>query len=225
MKHGFDNNGFCFWLRVLVLSLAVTQSAGAQELSARDLNLRGIQSQAQGKLAEAAEDYRKAIQLNPNGAAYHNNLALVLKDMDQLDLAEQEAKLALKLRPKRADYHCNLGIVLMREKKPQLAEQQFREACGLDAMDTESHYRLAQALKELDKLPEAEQEIKLALMLKPDNLGYHQLFGDILLEEKREEEALNEYHKASGGPDATISGELRSKIDYLQQVLKSRQHG
>jgi tetratricopeptide (TPR) repeat protein len=87
-------------------------------------------------------------------------------------------------------------------------------------MDTESHYRLAQILQQENKYTDAEQEIKLALMLKPDQPSYHQLFGDILMLEKREEEALNEYQKVLSTPGVTVSGDLQNKVDYLRQVLK-----
>src|SRR5438067_1456482 len=84
---------------------------------AREHNRQGIALQSQGKLQQAADEYKKAIGLNPDGAGFHNNLALALKDLDELDQAEIEARTALKLRPERPDYHYNLGIILQRQNK------------------------------------------------------------------------------------------------------------
>lgn len=219
-------NQACARLALLVIAtfVALMPAATAQTSdTAKQLNLNGIKLQASGKLAEAAEQYRKAIQLNPNGAAYHNNLALVLKDLEQLENAEQEARLALKLRPKSPDYHYNLGIILQRLNRWEQAETEFRDACNMNAMDTEFHFRLGQTLKQLNKLEEAEKEVKLAILLKPDAADYHRLLGDILMQEgKHEEEALYEYRRVVDASNGQITGDLQSKIDYLRQMLKTR---
>lgn len=217
------------------LGLAFTVPGSAQQSSsvsssgvsaqARELNSKGIELQSSGKLKEAVECYRRAIQINPSAAGYHNNLALALKDLDQFQLAESEARLALKLRPQRADYHFNLGIILQRQKRLPEAEASFRQAIQLDPADTDSHFRLAQILlagkdgSENTSTDAAEQEIKLALMLKPDRSEYCELLGDIYLKSKNLDEAFNQYKKVveiRGYTAATIPGELKSKIDFIK---------
>lgn len=196
---------------------------------ARELNSKGIELQSSGKLKEAVECYRRAIQINPSAAGYHNNLALALKDLDQCQLAEAEARIALKLRPQRADYHFNLGIILQRQKKLVEAEAAFRQAIQMDPADTDSHFRLAQILFASTANSEgfasdaAEQEIKLALMLKPDRSEYCELLGDIYLKSKNLDEAFNQYKKVveiRGYTAATIPGELKAKIDFIRAALK-----
>jgi Flp pilus assembly protein TadD len=209
-------------------SSSVSSTAGSSSgvsAQAKELNLKGIELQSSGKLKEAVECYRRAIQINPSAAGYHNNLALALKDLDQFQLAESEARLALKLRPKRADYHFNLGIILQRQKRLPEAEASFRQAIQLDPSDTDSHFRLAQILlaskdgSESTSTEAAEQEIKLALMLKPDRSEYCELLGDIYLKSKNLDEAFNQYKKVveiRGYTAATIPGELKSKIDFIK---------
>ncbi len=209
-------------------SSSVSSTAGSSSgvsAQARELNLKGIELQSSGKLKEAVECYRRAIQINPSAAGYHNNLALALKDLDQFQLAESEARLALKLRPKRADYHFNLGIILQRQKRLPEAEASFRQAIQLDPSDTDSHFRLAQILlaskdgSDSTSIEAAEQEIKLALMLKPDRSEYCELLGDIYLKSKNLDEAFNQYKKVveiRGYTAATIPGELKSKIDFIK---------
>lgn len=206
------------------VSSSVGSSSGVSA-QARELNLKGIELQSSGKLKEAVECYRRAIQINPSAAGYHNNLALALKDLDQFQLAESEARLALKLRPQRADYHFNLGIILQRQKRFPEAEASFRQAIQLDPADTDSHFRLAQILlaakdgSESTSTEAAEQEIKLALMLKPDRSEYCELLGDIYLKSKNLDEAFNQYKKVveiRGYTAATIPGDLKSKIDFIK---------
>lgn len=205
---------------------AATLTGSAQ---ARELNSKGIELQSSGKLKEAVECYRRAIQINPSAAGYHNNLALALKDLDQCQLAEAEARIALKLRPQRADYHFNLGIILQRQKKLVEAEAAFRQAIQMDPADTDSHFRLAQILfastanSDGFASDSAEQEIKLALMLKPDRSEYCELLGDIYLKLKNLDEAFNQYKKVveiRGYTAATIPGELKAKIDFIRAALK-----
>lgn len=199
---------------------------------ARELNSKGIELQSSGKLKEAVDCYRRAIQINPSAAGYHNNLALALKDLDQCQLAEAEARIALKLRPQRADYHFNLGIILQRQKKFGEAEAAFRQAIQMDPADTDSHFRLAQILlaskvssdnSDNSASEAAEQEIKLALMLKPDRSEYCELLGDIYLKSKNLDEAFNQYKRVveiRGYTAATIPGELKAKIDFIKAALK-----
>lgn len=209
------------------LSSSPSQLTGAAQ--ARELNSKGIELQSSGNLKEAVECYRRAIQINPAAAGYHNNLALALKDLDQCQLAEAEARIALKLRPQRADYHFNLGIILQKQKKLVEAEEAFRKAIQMDPADTDSHFRLAQVLFASSASAEgtsseaAEQEIKLALMLKPDRSEYCELLGDIYLKSKNLDEAFNQYKKVveiRGYTAATIPGELKAKIDFIKAALK-----
>ncbi|MBX9568986.1 MAG: tetratricopeptide repeat protein [Candidatus Obscuribacterales bacterium] len=213
------------------------QSNAQQSLSAEALNLAGLSSEeksraynkeganllSQGKSREAAEMFRKAITVNPQGAAAHNNLALVLKEMGNLIEAEKEARLALKLKADKASYHFNLGLILQRQNKHAEAEPCFREALKIDPMDPEAHYRLALSLSALSKPAEAEEEAKLAILMKPNEASYHRVLADCLLQEKKYDASLCEYRTTVElDPQGHDVGDIRNKIDYLKQVLNVR---
>ncbi|HEY9714012.1 MAG TPA: tetratricopeptide repeat protein, partial [Chroococcales cyanobacterium] len=104
----------------------------------REFNSEGMRLQSEGKLDEAAEQYRKALQLKPSSSAAHNNLALVLKDLGDFAAAEKEARFALRLKPDRGDYHFNLGMILEKQSKFSEARQEYSQAVKADAMDAES---------------------------------------------------------------------------------------
>src|SRR5215470_7425397 len=98
-----------------VITLANGQNcsmANTGQDESKEHNRLGIALQARGRNVEAAQEYRKAIQVNSGCASCHNNLAVVLKELDKLEEAEREARLALRLKPGRADYLFNLGIIL-----------------------------------------------------------------------------------------------------------------
>ena len=58
---------------------------------------------------QAIEKYRKSLELEPNDALTHYNLALALKYKGDAPKAIEEFKAALQLKPKWADAHYGLG--------------------------------------------------------------------------------------------------------------------
>src|SRR5579883_2856305 len=103
---------------VLCLNLAAADAAPeTAEEKSRALNKDGAALLSAGKAQEAAEQFRKSIQIYPQGASAHNNLALVLKELGQIVEAEKEARAAIKLRNDKASYHFNLGIILQHQNK------------------------------------------------------------------------------------------------------------
>ena len=65
-----------------------------------------------GETEDAARCYREAIALEPSYAQAHNNLGLVLFQLDQADVAVEEFKTALAIDPNAEGIHNNLGVVL-----------------------------------------------------------------------------------------------------------------
>lgn len=200
---------------------APPSESGSPQDRAKALNIQGIQLQSQGKLQEAADSYRKAIKVYPEGAAGHNNLAVVLKDLNQVAVAEKEALTAIKLRSGRGDYYFNLGLIQQRLNKQSEAESSFREALKQDTMNAENHFRLAQTLLAQQKPADAEDEIKVSILLKPNESKYHKLLADSLLQQTKHDAALCEYRTTLDlSPNTTDAGDINNKIDYLKQVLK-----
>src|SRR5438552_2606640 len=65
------------------------------DLPVKQLNHQAIALQNQGRYSEALALYQKAIAVDPQQPALHNNLALLLKTMDLLPQAEREAAIAI----------------------------------------------------------------------------------------------------------------------------------
>jgi COMPASS component SWD3 len=78
---------------------------------------RGNALRVQGKMDEAIDAYRKAIELNPNYAGAHYNLGNALRDQEKPDEAIDAYKKAIELNPNYAEAHCNLGHVLKRQRR------------------------------------------------------------------------------------------------------------
>lgn len=86
--------------------------------------------QSQGRAAEAERAYRRALEIDPNFALAHNNLAwLYAEQSTRLPEAEHHARRALATDPaRRASYLDTLAYVQFRAGRVAEAETTIREA-------------------------------------------------------------------------------------------------
>ena len=71
---------------------------------------RAIALQQQGKLEEAAAEYRALLKLKPDYAEAHANLGVVLARLNRYDEAAASYETALRLNPKLTPILLNLGF-------------------------------------------------------------------------------------------------------------------
>ena len=133
-----------------------------------------------GKLKEAENSYRKAIEINPSFAEAHSNLGIILKDLDNLQEAELSTRTAIKLNPHYAEAHSNLGNILKGLGKLKEAELSTRTAIKLNPNFAEAHSNLGNILKGLDNLQEAELSTRKAIEINPNYAEAHSNLGNIL---------------------------------------------
>jgi tetratricopeptide (TPR) repeat protein len=124
---------------------------------------------ALGKLGEAAECYKKVLQLEPASAADASfNLANLYKDFNRFDEAIEYYHRALKIQPNHPDACNNLGIVLRELGRYKEAMECFNRALSLNPGHAESHNSLGVLHAIQGRLDEAIAAYKRALELKPD---------------------------------------------------------
>ncbi len=94
----------------------------------------------QADLAKGAEDYQKAIELEPREPTYHNNYALILVREKKLDEAKAELAKAAELDPGAAGkYYYNLGAAYANINQNDAAADAFKKA--MDANYTQAYYQ------------------------------------------------------------------------------------
>ena len=71
---------------------------------------RAVQLQQQGKLTEAADEYRAALKTKPDYLEAHANLGVVLARLGKYEEAVASYESALKLAPQLMPILLNLGI-------------------------------------------------------------------------------------------------------------------
>lgn len=140
-------------------------------------NSRGIELADRGWLDEAVKEFRRAIELDPNSAHAHDNLATVYAEQKKYREALDEYLLALRLEPESATAHYNLACFLSAHAL-QFAVAEYREAIELEPDYPDAHLNLGLTLADADRAEEAMEELKRAVELDAaDALPRHELAG------------------------------------------------
>ena len=175
------------------LALSITQEFPKHPFSWKAL---GAILKQTGRVLESLAPSQKAVELSPQDAEIHNNLATTLNELKQLEKAEASFRQAIALKPNYVEAHNNLGGTLLELGELDKAEGQFRKAINLRPDYAEAHNNLGLTLKELGRLEEAEASYRKAISLKPDYAKAYNNLGVILAELGRLDEAEVSYKKA-----------------------------
>ncbi|HUU57760.1 MAG TPA: tetratricopeptide repeat protein [bacterium] len=92
----------------LVAVVAAAACAPAGLITSRDYNRFALRAQEEGLWREAEYRLRQALRENPGDARLHNNLAVALEALGELDEAHAEYRTAVKLDPGNDTYRRNL---------------------------------------------------------------------------------------------------------------------
>jgi protein O-GlcNAc transferase len=143
-----------------------------------------------GRIDEAEQAFRNAIQTDDRCAAAHANLALILSDESHYEDAEKHLRKALTYE-KSAPRYCVLGTVLGALDRKQEAIECYKTALALEPDYEEAHYNLAVDVEETDPLL-AEQHLLKAIEFDPNYSAAHRELGWVL--SGQNDHARAEYH-------------------------------
>jgi tetratricopeptide (TPR) repeat protein len=140
---------------------------------ARPHHNMGLAYYKEGKLDEAATEYKKALAINPNHAMAHTNLGLIYVEKKRFDEAISELKKALVINPTLVKAYNNLGHVYYEEGKLDEAAAEYKKALALDPNYTRAHYNLGLIYSTRKRFEEAIAEYKKALAGNPNFAEVH----------------------------------------------------
>ncbi|HEX4381073.1 MAG TPA: tetratricopeptide repeat protein, partial [Candidatus Acidoferrum sp.] len=115
----------------------------------------------------AIADYRKALELEPNDADTHYNLALTLKYRGESRQAAEEFEEAVRLKPSWAAAHFGLGATQFDLGDQAAAVKELQAALRLDPAHVNSRELIARIDLQQNNPSSAEVELKKALATKP----------------------------------------------------------
>ena len=131
----------------------------------------------QGKLNEAAEEYRKVLALNPALSGIHYQLGELLLAGDRapnsLDAARQEFEEELKLHPRSAGAEYELGEMARQARQWDEAIQHFNRAISADPQFADALIGLGKSLVSAGRPEEAVAPLERAVKFEPANANAH----------------------------------------------------
>jgi protein O-GlcNAc transferase len=130
----------------------------------------------QNKFVEAADNYRRALALNPDYALAHRDLGDLLQLQEYYPKALEHYRQALLLNPDFAEVHSNLGAILKRQGHSAAAIEHYRQALRLNPQLADTHRNLGAALQAIGDFDAAIDCFRNALALEPD---YTNVAGDV----------------------------------------------
>ena len=96
------------------LSLSITKEFPKHPFAWKVL---GAILKQKGRISESLVACQKSVQLDPQDAKAHNNLAIILLLQSRLEEAETSLRQAIELKPDLAEAHNNLGFIFEKHRK------------------------------------------------------------------------------------------------------------
>ena len=149
-----------------------------------------------GKVSEGIALLQQVVDLAPDLAAAHLDLALALAESYNLPAAVDQVSEAVRLAPQSGVAHFYRGRVLFDMGRGNEAQPEFETACRLDAQLPGPRYFLALIDKEQGKLPLAVSLFEETVKLQPGNVMAWYELGLSLEQESETAKAQAAWRKA-----------------------------
>src|SRR5262249_14997790 len=123
----------------------------------------------QGRAAEAADLFDRAVAICPESARFHANLGEALRSIGQIENAIAHLRRATELDPKLPHAWNSLALLAQSQGRFADAEASCREAIRLAPRLTAAYINLGNPLSSLGRPSEAAAALREALRIEPHN--------------------------------------------------------
>ncbi len=164
--------------------------------SADDRDIRGSDLSRDGEVEAAQQEWRKALELDPNYRVARYHLAESYREEGNYDLAEREYRELLRADPNDPD--AQRGLAMISEERADLEDEVrgYRETLEAAPEDDEARLDLAWDLIELGRLSEARSELRQLADLALDESPCWVAIGDAHAEKGEYSAAIDAYKEA-----------------------------
>jgi Flp pilus assembly protein TadD len=157
---------------------------------------RAFELMEKGQMAEAAQEWRKAVQLDADDADAHLHLALALTGIGQVGEAAEEYRKACDLDPQHPGWFAHLAAALLLTGDVNGAVVNFRKSLALDPSNPGVEADLGAALFQNGQAQEGFEHMRKAVDMAPNFADGHSYLGTALAGMGRMDEAVAELQKA-----------------------------
>lgn len=185
-------------IAVLLLALVLVRwpVIGKPGPSAPGYNNLGNVLAKEGRIDEAVESFRRALNMDPNYAVPHYNWGNLLARQGKLEEAADHYRKALETEPDYAEAHNNLGNVLLARGELKDALRHLTRALELTPHEAQVHFNLGVVLASEGRLEEAVGHYQKAVRINPDYAEAYHNAGIILAAQGRLENAVDHFQQA-----------------------------
>jgi tetratricopeptide (TPR) repeat protein len=160
--------------------------------------MRGDLLVAAGRVPEAIEAYKKAIEQQPDYMQPYFSLAGIFLRSGEAEKAIAQYQAALAQDPARADAHMILGSIYEQRRQMDLSEQHYRQALTInpDFVPAANNlaYLLADQKRDLDEALTLARKAKAKL---PDDPGVMDTLGYVFLRKGLVDSAIGELRESA----------------------------
>lgn len=182
----------------------VEEKKNVTKAEAERAKKKGSELYRQGKWDKALEEFKVAVEGNPNDLYSQFQLAYSYEQKGQLDNAFNQYKEILKIKKESADAHYSMGRILVQKKELDKAITEFETAAKMDSDFTSVRVDLANAYtqkKDFEKALATYDELEKIMSNtgKPDTFYLSRLHvekGKIYKQMGKTSEAKAEFTKA-----------------------------
>src|SRR5690349_12712925 len=178
-------------LLLLILTAAHLQTDRSKPNGREDAyraNNLGVALLEQFKHKEAADAFRRALQLDPSLAVARINLGIALFNIPDLAAAQKELQAASTAAPSAPQPHYLLGLAAKTQNRPEQAIASFQKVLQIDPNDVGANVNLGQLYSQQKKYPEAIAALRLAVAAEPYNATALYNLGTTLIRAGQREE-------------------------------------
>jgi tetratricopeptide (TPR) repeat protein len=175
-------------LRPANVSAQGAQSSASEREAAYRANNLGVALLEQFKHAEGAEQFRRALKLDPQLSLAHINLAVALYNVPDADAAARAASAALALAPGAPQPLYIQALIARSRNQTDEAVAGFRRVIEFDPRDTGANVNLGQLYAQQRNYREAERAFRAALDSEPYNTTALYGLANVLLRSNQREE-------------------------------------
>lgn len=147
----------------------------------------------QGRIDGAAQNYRKAIEFQPDIPQLHYNLGVCYSRLKDIEAALDHLRKAVQLKPDYTKAQLELSHCLEQKKEYQEATAILQKIAVIEPQSSDIHRRLGRLYNHLEDLENAEQSFKKALSLSPHDATTLLELGNTLNMLDKPHEAINHY--------------------------------
>ena len=172
---------------------------GANSLVAFDdvsLNISGDKLYEEGNILEAINEFKLALELDPNNVNVHNSLGVCFGLQGQYDSATAEFKKAIAIAPREYMALYNLGLVQLLMKQPDRALEYFLDADKINGNNFEVAFQTGKLYLETGNFEKSRPYLERAAELEPESGQVYRYLGDCCTAANKPEAAISAYKKA-----------------------------